>query len=215
MRKLRIRLIAILVLIALGTAPGLSGAQHPKAYDGHWWLSDYTSGAVKYGFINGYWDCYINTYRGRANYLLSTTEDMITHVYNFYRTNPSKLGMPVPEVMYQFRAPKEAKAPRGGEVGLVRPHDSAYYYNGQYWGWSGKRFDLGFVEGYLWCWRNCLHNKGGTFSKTPEEYVKLIDGWYRMDRATGYISPGRDCTPIGEVLYKFRDGQQPERRSKK
>lgn len=199
---------ALLLLGILGMSCGISHGAAEKVYNGHWWLSISTD--QQYGFLSGYWDCYAYDYHGPANYSLATTEGMMQHLATFYHANPSKLGTLVPEVMYRFRAPRGARPPSGGEV-HKGPHDGN---DGQAWGVLGDDGELGYVEGYLWCWKHCLHNKGATFSKWPSEYVALISKWYGLNPKTG-INADREPAKIADVLYKFRDRKQTPQTSEK
>lgn len=62
-----------------------------------------------------------------------------------------------------------------------------------------------FIEGYLTCHAHLNRNKGGAFSRSAAEYVRLISGWYRLDPKTANIDPERGMTAIADVLFRFRD----------
>jgi hypothetical protein len=68
---------------------------------------------------------------------------------------------------------------------------------------------LGFVEGYLYCHRHDANNRGGTFSKSARDYVRLINKWYRVNDEAGEIDEKRQRVAIADVLFKFRDQESP------
>lgn len=63
----------------------------------------------------------------------------------------------------------------------------------------------GYIEGYLACHVRVNHNKGGTFARPAEDYVRLITQWYGFVRETDDIKSDREPVAIADVLYKFRD----------
>jgi len=175
-------------------------------YDGHWWLS--ISAEERSGFVTGYLDCHSSEYKGPARFDTKNNDryrDLITHVYE---ASPTRRGQSVIHAVLQLRdQPGDtAEYPSGGE-GTTAPHQGN---DGQYWrdmSHSGTRHDeqLGFVEGFLQCHEKLAHNKGGTFSKTAEEYRTLISQSYRFDERTGDIDGDREDDAIVDVLFKFRD----------
>jgi hypothetical protein len=72
-------------------------------------------------------------------------------------------------------------------------------------GGGGRKEQIGFIQGYLSCNSEVAHNKFGTFSKTAEEYARLISQWYRFDEQTGDDDEKRDDVKIADVLQELRD----------
>jgi len=85
--------------------------------------------------------------------------------------------------------------PSGGESW----NETHGYWDGLWWkgGTTAKLSQLGYVEGYLACYRGEAHSPRGSFSKSPSQYVSLITGWYK--------SSGKEDAKIADVLFKFRD----------
>ena len=187
-------------------ASGANAQQKASAsYDGHWWLS--ITPHEQYGFLNGFTDCYDFEYKGPDRYIdYNKNQKLITM---FYEENASQQGMPVSEVLHRFRARPGEKPRPGGEV--IKGRHA--YYDGTYWKLISAegRAEVeqrGFVEGYLACHAGLNHNKGGVFSKAPEEYVRLITQWYGFIEQTGDINAKREPTAIADALFRFRDRPQ-------
>lgn len=197
--------VAFLVLAAAFLAPrgssrgaqGMEKGLSDDKYDGYWWLS--VSSAEQLGFLDGLADCYSFELKGKFGYARSTQENQ-QFVTRFY-DDAYRRERPVFEAFLKALShPSEVKRPEGGEV-WNEPHG---YWDGMWWK-GGMEPELtltqrGFVEGYLWCYREKAHSFRGGFSKPPEEYVRLINGWYQRT--------ARDEEKIADVLFKFRDHQQ-------
>lgn len=211
MTRLSLHSIGIpLLLLFLGISTFAARVTSETTYNGHWWLS--ISRDERDGFLNGYFDCYKYDYKGPARFTEYPPDRARALVTHFYEVNAADLGQQVPNVFYRFRdRPGQTRTDGGGEP--IRGRHG--YYGGQYWGMLGEEGELGYVEGYLWCWKKCLHNKGATFSKSPKEYVALISKWYGLNYKTGDIDAEREPAKIADVLYKFRDRKQTAQTSEK
>ena len=219
----------VLFCLALAVLASCAIAQQKASarYDGHWWLS--ISDSERFGFLNGYFDCYHYEFKGPAEFSkwpLSLPQgvpipnpDLFAQgrITSFYKAHPQSLDLPVPEVLYRFRdRPGEERQDDDGEP-IKGPHGGN---DGSYWNLISAQGgpevkQLGFVEGYLWCHEHLSRNKGGVFSKPPAEYVRLITQWYGYVAETGDINPEREPTAIADALFKFRDrpqGAPPQRK---
>jgi hypothetical protein len=198
-----------LLLAVLGMSCGIGRAAPEPVYNGHWWLSISTD--QQDGFLNGYFDCYKYDHGGPYHFTRNPPDTARSLVTRFYEGNSAQLGMSVPEVFYRFRdLPGQTVTGHGGEP-IKGRHG---FYHGRYWGVLGQDGELGYVEGYLWCWKNCLHSKGATFSKSPSEYVALISKWYGLNPKTG-LNVDRESAKIADVLYRFRDRNEKPSQPKK
>jgi hypothetical protein len=190
------------LLVVLGVLCGITSGAAEKVYNGHWWLSASTD--EQDGFLNGYFDCYKYDYKGPDHFTQNPPDTARALITQFYDRNSTDLGMSVPEAFHRFRDRPGGTVTGGGGEPIKGRHG---YYHGRYWGVLGKEGELGYVEGYLWCWKNCLHSKGATFSKPASEYVALISKWYGLNPKTG-LNVDRESAKIADVLYKFRDRKQ-------
>lgn len=185
---------------AVSTSFARSGRRGTVTYDGHWWLSASTDEQT--GFLNGYFDCYKYDYRGPADFTNNPPDTARAMVTRFYERSSGRLGLLVPDVFYRFRDRPGETVTSGGGVPVKGPHG---YFDGDYWRILSAKEQIGYAEGYLWCWKNCLHDKGATFSKAAKTYVSLIGKWYGFNPDTGDISLDHEYDKIADVLYKFRD----------
>lgn len=199
LRRLGVGLVALAIAlleyrsVAGGSVP--VGHEHASAaFDGSWWLS--SSSAEQLGFRDGLADCHLWEVKLKLPYDRSAQDDQV-FITDFYRKNPRKLGVPVYEVFLKASDRPSPLGQSGGEH-----YDEAHgYWDGVWWkGWNDPERGLsqkGFVEGYLWCYREKSGSRRGTFSQTPDEYVKRITEWYEKT--------GADESKIADVLFKFRD----------
>jgi hypothetical protein len=197
--------LAALYLLSIGICAerqGREGGQY--GYDGKWWLS--ISGREQDGFVSGYYDCYTYEYKGPDRY---TTKSFIEYrrlITEYYRNEPSKQTLPVPEAIHQLRD-RPGEKPAAGETTSGR-HG---YFDGLYWkqisALGGTEKEVGFVEGYLACHAQLGHNRGGAFSKAPAEYAALITQWYGLQE-DGDINEKREAVKVADVLFKFRDAAE-------
>ncbi len=201
------RTVLVCSCLALGltVATGRAQRKAERRYDGHWWLS--VTQAEQSGFLNGYFDCYTYEYKGPAKFTVNPPEIAWNLVTNFYEHNASRLNDSVASVFYGFRD-RRGEKPTASDGEPIKGWHS--YYRGLYWmqisADSGPQLEQrGYVEGYLGCHSALSDNRGGVFSKSPDEYVSLITNWYGFVRDTGDINAKRQPAPIAEVLFRFRD----------
>jgi len=175
--------------------------------DGQWWLS--VPSSEQYGFLNGYFDCYLYEYKGSARFSFSVDVYQLD-ITKYFQVKGSDLNEPVSQVLLQFHDPRgfkiidpyaePANGQHGGKDGLYWMQISAD---------SGPQLEQrGFIEGYLACHTTLNHNQGGVFSRPPAEYVSLITRWYGFKRDTDDIDAVRQPTAIADVLFEFRDRSQ-------
>lgn len=197
------------LLMAMSSYRATGQPKPDGAYDGHWWLS--IASSERTGFLNGYFDCYTYEYKGPDRFS-SAADTYRNSITQFYEKGQSfELNGSVADLLHRFRDPQgrividkyaeHNTGPHGGNDGLYWRQISAD---------AGPEMEQrGFVEGYLACHTGLDHNKSGTFSKSVEEYVKVITQWYGFNRATDDINANHEPTAIADVLFKFRDQTQP------
>lgn len=179
-------------------APALGQRNQPEEktmdYGGEWWLS--RSSIEQRGYIDGDADCYTSLLKGELKSIAST-EKVQAFVNQFYE-DPTHWPSPVSHVVRTFysRNAVSHEASSTGSESWNEPHG---YWDGLWWkgGTIARLTQLGYVEGYLACYKNEAHSPHGTFSKSSTEYVSLISSWY--DRT------GKEDTKIADVLSRFRD----------
>ncbi len=193
-------LLLLPVLLAAGQQRG-PGA----SYDGHWWLS--AGGDERFGFLNGFFDCYTHEFEGPDRYtsLATTYRTAITEFYQ--NGSAAERDLPVSNPLHRLRdtSPPVAIDRYGGHS--KEPHGR---HDGLYWREISARGgpeleQRGFAEGYLACHAELNLGRGGTFSKPASVYVSSITGWYGFNAETGDLDRKREPTPIADVLFTFKD----------
>lgn len=204
----RASLVLVSTLIIMGASGRGGSGESKESYDGRWWSS--ADPREQYGFIGGSGDCNSFELHGKVRYSKSVKEeqDLVTR---FYTEDLSRANIGVFDILRRFDNQPSQINRTGGEA-WNEPHG---YYDGQYWREADAKERQGFVEGYLWCYRQKAHNPRGTFSKSTSEYVALISAWYKLNEETGDVDPARVDTKIADVLFKFRDHLQRPRSAKR
>jgi len=203
------RYIAVLssVLLAVSSVAAQGGrlTQGPRKHDGHWWLL--LTSEEQAGYINGDSDCYVWELHRKFNNSQSA-EDVNELVTDFYRDAPAKRSLPVFDAIraVDLLPPLRKPAP-GGEVWK----DRHWYFDGQWWRQGTPADRLGFVEGYLACYRAGVKNARSNFLEPASQYVALINQWYGLNEETGDVIPSRVHAKIAHVLFKFRRVAKPSR----
>jgi hypothetical protein len=193
----RVTTVRGLAVVLAATAVCLGSSQTTE-YNGHWWLLQ--TSEEKSGYLVGDSDCYGFEFKAKAAYSKSIAEEQ-EYVTNVYRNNPDKRSAPVFDVIRAAeQQPPSRKVPGGGEA-WTEPHG---YCDGQWWRGRNSADRIGFVEGYIACYARSPRAHG-TFSKTPAEYVRLINQWYILNEESGESDPSRVAAKIADVLFKFRD----------
>ena len=202
LRNTRRSFVASYLLLFAASAACAQG--QGTRYDGSWWLG--ISGPVRMSFLLGYLDCYRYESWGPARFHTKSHDRyraLTTQAYEGGRSRPTTL---VSDVLSQFRD-------RPGEKGEYpeypgEPATGAHGGNdGLAWGYvnhEGHDSQVAFVEGYLFCHEHLDRNKGGVFTKTPDDYRVLISRWYRLEENTGDMDPDREPVAIADVLFKVR-----------
>lgn len=205
MRDSRMRmLMAASVWLATAVACGAQSQPGSRpSYDGRWWRS--ITPVERVGFVFGYFDCYTFEYKGPQRFLTKSYErysQLITQVYS----DSSRVGHSLVDVIDQLRDKPGEKDENPGGSPTPGRHDGM---DGLYWkqaSLEGHDKQRGFVEGYLLCHEKLAQNKGGAFSKAPDEYRALVTQWYRLDEKNGDIDAKREPEAIADVLFKVRTG---------
>jgi len=191
-------IIAVLAALVFASIVVCRERERQQAYDGMWWLSQ--SSAEQFGFLNGLADCYIYELNIKPRYERSAQEDQ-TFVTQFYRRNPSQRKVAVFDAWVRALEQPSPVKREGGEL-WDEPHG---YFDVMWWvGGTEPEVSLnqkGFVEGFLWCYAHKVPNPRGIFSKSPEEYVRLITNWYATTQ--------KGEEKIADVLFRFRDRARP------
>jgi hypothetical protein len=197
---LQAMILASLVLLGLFAQT----QRHERSkYDGQWWLS--VSPKEHDGFVSGYYDCYTYEYKGPDKYTAKSFSEYGNLITGYYKNDAAKQGVLVSEAMHELRDRPGEKASPGGET----TPDKHGYFDGLYWkqisALGGKEKQVGFVEGYLSCHAELVHNKGAVFSKPAEEYAALITQWYGFKEDTGDIDEKREPIKVADALFQLRD----------
>lgn len=198
-RTSRTSLVAsCLLLFAAFTVCAQEGSTR---YDGHWWRG--LSGPVRLFFLAGYLDCYEYEYKGPARFRTKSYDRYRALITKAYEDGRARQTAMLSDVLDQFRdKPGEKEEYAGGEP-VSGPHGGN---DGLTWRNLDHDGQVAFVEGYLFCHEHLNRNKGGVFSRAPDDYRVLISRWYRLDESTRDVDPDREPVPIADVLFKVRVG---------
>ena len=98
------------------------------------------------------------------------------------------------------RDPNDIRDLKGGN-----PHSGPHgFFDGLYWRNLYDQEQLGFLQGYLWCLEENADETRATFTKSPNDYVSLINQWYELDEDTGEVNADKEVEKIPTVLYAVR-----------
>lgn len=195
------RLVLALLLVCFLSLSAFA-SEHPASYDGQWWLS--ISDRQRLGFIHGFEVCYAhladrnNPLNGSFTLRPAVTKYLQDHAESRPQSVEStllKVNMQLPVRRYSA-PPNETPAEIAAKWGANN--------NGDEWR-APDAFQLGYVEGFLECYSKHTKQENGTFSKSPEWYVKAIADWYGTGPDPEEINLTREGEKIPEVLFRFRD----------
>jgi hypothetical protein len=189
-------------LASHGQAPP-EGKPPAPVYDGDWWLS--LGGWEQYGVISGYEDCYAFEYRGSVPF----TKEIQTYIDDLTRYFLSDSTLRKQTVSEALDALRKA----AGDQPMPAASDSATGahgdFDGKFWFDADPAAEVGFVEGYLACHSAKLKDADAKFSKTPSEYVDLINKAYNITDDTDDIDADKAPLKIADVLHTLKDEEPP------
>jgi len=195
---------ALLFLPHAAKGQSQSGEQ-PAApsYDGDWWLS--LGGWEQYGFISGYEDCYAFEYRGSVPFT-KEIQTYIDDLNKYYLSDPALRKQTVSEALDVLRkSASDQPVPARSESPTPAHGD----FDGKFWFDADPAAELGFVEGYLACHSAKLKDADAKFSKTPSEYVDLINKAYNITDDTDEVDADKAPMKIADVLHTLKDEEPP------
>jgi hypothetical protein len=164
-------------------------------YDGNWW--ELANSDTRSGFFWGTADCLV--WEAHQKGFSGSFDDFATAVSNFYKAHPAERSLPVVDAWRRSAAGKRPhEASSRGEV-YRNPHwdlDGLWYRQAPY----DQR--IGFLDGYIGCWRAYVQPSKDTYAKPSDYYDRKV--W-------NYISahPEADRKPIAGVLALFQDKPRP------
>lgn len=194
-----------LVILAIVCWIGTSGANTGPAYDGNWWHS--SSKDQHTGFIAGYIDCAV--YEGGDKSLANVSWNMLEpEITSYYQGSGPAILTPVASVIRKLGSEKEP--PKSSDAGEKWPEKHGIF-DGDYWRQSLPEHRVGFVSGFLACYRN-LSKKTASFSKSEVAYVSEVSRWYGVkEDDPSEINEKRVDTKIADVLFRFKDAARSKR----
>jgi hypothetical protein len=85
-------------------------------------------------------------------------------------------------------------------------------WDGNYWINMDPNEQLGFVEGYITCYRRFVPSGTAAFGDSAVTYRDRLTSWYGFDSATGDRNGAREPVPIAEALSRVaRDTTDSQR----
>jgi len=184
-------------------------AEQPAApaYDGEWWLS--LGGWEQYGVISGYQDCYAFEYRGSVPF----TKEIQTYIEDlnkYFQSDPALRKQTVSEALDGLR---KAAGDQPTPAAPDSPTSAHGDFDGKFWFEADPAAELGFVEGYLACHSAKLKDADAKFSKSPSEYVDLINKAYNITDDTDDVDADKAPMKIADVLHRLKDEEPPPAKS--
>jgi hypothetical protein len=197
-------LIAALCLCATIVAlpPSAASAQNPAArvlsYDGDWWLA--ISKFERIGYIEGDEDC-DSFARGLAPLDPIALQPYPAQLTAYYSADPARRATTAYQALRRFSA--QAPRPRTGPVNS--PEDFHGDFDGLFWRDTRREERLGFVEGYLACFVHTAPRHRAVYSKSPADYLALLDTWFHLSDREEDVDPKIENAKIADALYRLRD----------
>ena len=170
------------------------------ARSGAWWLS--ASPDEKVGYLAGYIDC--AAYDAGQDMGKQSWYSLAPKITAQYSGRPDRMSQPVSAVLKEV-VRGESHGPVAGGEGGEHNKEKHGFFDGEYWRRGSDEHVLGFVEGYLDCWR-IEGLKGAKFSKPPIGYVAQVSEWFDINGdQPPAVSSARRRMKIADVLWIFRD----------
>jgi hypothetical protein len=127
-------------------------------------------------------------------------ESYLKKTSEYYIANAGRDSTPVSTVLMEVERKHPGIARHGGEEYPER-HG---IFAGEYWRKSEPEHQLGFLEGYLDCWRK-EGLKSAKFSKPANWYRGRISEWYGTTGDQAEYREDRREEKIADVLRRYRD----------
>ena len=197
---------ALLALCVWMGCAGVAHAQTPspqttKPLDGNWWRA--ASKNERLGYLEGDNDCDSFELGGR----LLPTNAILGHqefVSKYYVADATHVRTPAFDVL-RIADAEIAPVPDKDADAVPEPHGD---YDGLFWRDTRREERIGFIQGYLACYARKNDHRRGSFSKSADEYVKLLDGWYQLSEMERNVDPKIENAKVGEVIFRFRDRER-------
>ena len=219
MTNLRIAPIQILAAVLCLAAPfssrllatqGRAAAMQASAagaspFEGNWWMS-----APKFeqiGYVEGQEDC-DSFARGAAPSDSDAREPHRAFLNEFYSTDLAHRTVAVYDALHRAwpklhdAKPSDAAKPDSSAAQQPELHGD---FDGLFWRDTRRPERLGFLEGYLACYVHTAPRRRATYSKSPEEYLNLLDTWFHLTDREEDVDPKFENAKIADALYHFRD----------
>ena len=191
--RLLASLAGLLVLQANGGALPSDGVK-----EGVWWQS--APRDERLGYLAGYIDCAV--YDAGKDMGRQSWYSLAPKISAQYAKRSDKLMQPVSAILKELVS---AEAVRHGEEGGEHYDEKHGFFDGEYWRRGGGEHRLGFIEGYLDCWKT-EGVKGGKFSMPAGKYVALLSDWFGISaNDPRMVRADRATKKIAEALWIFRD----------
>ncbi len=199
-----------IALVALCLWMGCAGAAHAqtppppqtaKPLDGNWWRA--ATKSERLGYLEGDNDCDSFELGGRLlpGAAFSLHQDFVS---KYYEADAARLRTPAFDVLRMADAQIAAAADKDADA-APEPHGD---YDGLFWRDTRREERVGFIEGYLACYARKSDHRRGSFSKSADEYVKRLDGWYQLSEMERNVDPKIENAKVGDVIFRFRDRER-------
>jgi len=179
-------------------------ASRPKRqrhqYDGNWWMS--VSFDRQLGFYSGFDDCYTFDVKGPPlgpRSLGGGRYDYVPAISKYYKSHKLDVHLSIPEVIARIRRTARPRAElEGGEIW----NDKHGYYTGLWWRQGSDDTRLGYIEGYLGCYKTMKKRPGARYRQTPASYRSLVNDYIGS-------KPESDTEKVADILYRVRNRMPP------
>lgn len=165
-------------------------------FTGEWWLAQ--SAPRRYGFVAGNVDCFFGDVGGESIAGDSSFQSLTQLTSAYFAAHPDRRQEAVGDAVLGKSFRTDARR--------IRP-DWHANWDGNYWVnmyFSGDSLhgeeQLGFLEGYLDCYRRFKPDGNDVFPKPAVVYQGEITNWYGFDSTSGDRLAERESVPIAAVL---------------
>lgn len=170
--------------------------QAGQQFNGKWWGN--TNSEEHSGFINGLADCM--TWSAHKKGFNATPEQLMVDITRFYSDNPSSTGLTILDV---WRIIIKKSPPKPSPQGQTWKN-AHWYLDGFWWKEASEAERVGFLEGYLWCMRTCVHPAAEAYSKPVSFYLDRINA---SVAEKGSSKTNRESVAL--ILRRYQDPKGP------
>ncbi len=135
-----------------------------------------------------------------TNIFNQTPDKIFTdRISGFYKAHPESSRLSVIDVWRKVGRTPRSKTTEKEEAKNGQTWSNPHWYFDGYWWLDSQEQQLGFVEGYLSCFRTQVHKPGESYSHDTNFYIRKTNDFLRR------ANPKLKREAIATTLRRFRD----------